>query len=253
MPKASMTIKLSPELKARLMTEAAKEGVDLSVYVRDHLEEILKGEAVGISIAEPTYRSARPYQPPKVDPLDDYVVTLKKMAVAKMFQNLATSSIMSPEQQLQQFGQAPKWVQQKPPEQKEQFSTKDMMDRITILRMIEGMERKESDPAIKEMMRELKDAQLKLLDKPKASPRSDIKQRLDELKEYAMTMRIFGSDKEAKQAETLLRQEIGGIRKELHDAEILAVRRESDWKEQNLQRQINEIKNAPSQFDQITR
>ena len=254
MARTNLNIRISPDLKARLATEAAKDNMDISEYLREKLPELVKSETVGISFGdEGTTLVSRDSS--RVMHIGERLKSVIADAVeTKLYLKtlgINLSDDQGPPAWMRPYlpniaGNQPQHLYQ-PPEPK-----RDIKEWVMELKAIETLDKKETDPEIKAMLKELKDATVKALDKPKESPRSSVKERIDELKEYAMTMRIFGSDKEAQQAETALRQEIAGIRSDLHDAEMAAVKRESQHERENLQRQIDEIKHAPSQFDQIT-
>lgn len=254
MPRTNLNIRISPTLKAKLATEAAKEGMDLSTYLRERLPALVKEETVGISFGEEGGRVVTYAREPKVTHIGERMKSVIADAVeTKLY--LKTLGI-----NLSDEG-PPAWLRpylpnitgaRRPQATISPEPKKDFKEWVMEMKALESLDRRETDPEIKVMLKELKDAQIKALQKPPSSAKSNIKQRLDELKEYAMTMRIFGSDKEAKRAEELLRNEISGIRKELHDAELGTIRRESEYRAKDLERQIMEIKNAPSQFDQIT-
>ncbi|OYD16968.1 hypothetical protein CH330_01480 [candidate division WOR-3 bacterium JGI_Cruoil_03_51_56] len=167
---------------------------------------------------------------------------------------LKTLGISLGDEPKQQSPYPPYWGQ--PPQQypyPQPKEKRDIMETVAELKALDSLEKKETDPAILAILKELKDAQVKRLQTPAKQPKSGIRERLDELKEYAMTMRIFGTPDEAKKAEDLWREEMKDMRKELHQAQMDSMQRESNWKHQDLTRQITEIRNAPTEFDQITR
>lgn len=155
-----------------------------------------------------------------------------------------------PKQQYPPYPYAPQYTPFS--SQTQQEPRKDIMAIVAEIKALESLGKQNADPQVTEALKEVKDALLKTIQKPQEA-KSDIRQRLDELKEYAMTMRIFGTPEESKKAEELFRNELQTIRNALHKAELDAVKSTAQYRQEDLQRQINEIRNAPTELDQIAK
>lgn len=184
------------------------------------------------------------------DPLDRIANKMEKILGIKLMRKLVSDLDLNPSEEALLHSRNPNYPRQPITPQKT-----DIMAFVKEVKALEMLDKQTTDPEVKAMLKELKDAQVKLfkdVEKP-PSARQDLRRRLDELKEYAMTMRIFGTPEEAKKADRAVQNELKEMRKELHKTQLDGIKAQMERQDKEFQRQISEIKNAPSQFDQIAR
>lgn len=149
-----------------------------------------------------------------------------------------------PQQQYPPWMYPPQMMQQQPQQPK-----KDIMVTVAEIKALESLEKGQSDPAILEILKELKDQAKQNLEqqqKPKSS--------MDEMKEMVQMAgfyRMVGQPEAANKLEQMLQDKLEKMDSRLHETEKSMLQQASDFRIQDLQRQIQEIRNAPSQFDQI--
>jgi len=191
-----------------------------------------------------------PAERQKKDPLDRVADKMEKILGIKLMSKLVNDLDLNPSEAALVHGRNPGYPRQPLSPQKT-----DIMAFVKEVKALEMLDKQTSDPEVKLMLKELKDAQVKMfkdIEKP-PSARQDLRRRLDELKEYAMTMRIFGTPEEAKKADRAVQNELKEMRKELHNAQLGSLKDQMKWQSEDFQRKIDEIKNTPSEFDQIAR
>jgi len=144
----------------------------------------------------------------------------------------------------------PQYPQMQP--QPQQETKKDIMTVVAELKALESLDKQTSDPEVKNMLKELKDAQVKRL-RPPETPKQSSRDRMRELIELMTFYKMAGQSEEAGKVGELIRVEMTKMTDKLHQTELAMQKQQSTFQLQQIQQQLNDIKNAPTEFDQITR
>lgn len=149
--------------------------------------------------------------------------------------------------QQQPYPYPPQYGYPQPPEQK-----KDIREWIMELKALESLEKKETDPDIKEILKEQRETTKKLLEQTNKQPEKK-EMAIEDLMKWMTFYRMAGQPEEAQKLQGLITEKLDEVKSKLHDTEVKLITQQADFQQKDLQRQINEIKSAPTELDQITR
>jgi hypothetical protein len=74
---------------------------------------------------------------------------------------------------------------------------------------------------------------------------------IEDMMKWMMMFRAMGQPEEAKKMQDQITEKMNKLSEALHQTQREMDQKESQWRHEDLMRQLNEIKNAPTQFDQI--
>ncbi|MBA7489929.1 hypothetical protein ES702_00463 [subsurface metagenome] len=150
------------------------------------------------------------------------------------------------------WGQPGQYPPGQHPQMPQQPPKKDIMTVVAELKALESLDKQTSDPEIKNMLKELKDAQVKQLS-GQGTQQPSGRERMRELMEMMTFYKMAGQPEEANKIQDVLRAEMSKVTERLHETELKMQDQQAETRHQDLLRQINEIRTAPTEFDQITR
>jgi len=240
---------MSQELKARLLNQASAVGQNLSDYLRDHLQDVMKSEGINVSFGagEKSPILFEPHRKPSGF-AEDIMDTYKEAMKIKTMMSVLGVDIGLGKQQNLPYGYPPTSY----PYPQPQKEKKDIMTVVAELKALESLDKQTSDPEVKLMLKELKDAQVKQLQNSETHQPSG-RDRMRELIEMMTFYKMAGQPEEAGKVQELIRAEMTKMTEKLHSTELAMQKQQADFTSSNLQRQIDDIRTAPTEFDQITK
>jgi len=144
-----------------------------------------------------------------------------------------------------QWAQYPPWMM---PQQPRQEPKKDIKEWVMELKAIESLEKKETDPAILTVLKEMKDSVTKALERKEPEKKEAT---IEDMMKWMMMYRSMGQPEQAEKMQQQIAEKMNKLSEELHQTQREMDQKEATWRHDDLMRQLNEIKNAPTQFDQI--
>lgn len=126
---------------------------------------------------------------------------------------------------------------------------KDIKEWVMELKAIESLEKDETNPAILAVVKEMKESVVKAIEQNKQPEKKETS--IEDMMKWMAMYRMMGQPEEAQKMQQQITQKMDELNEKLHVAQREMDQKEAEWRHDDLTRQINELKNAPTQFDQI--